>query len=376
MLTDRRQRLLRLMLSVESPLTASEIGRHIQCPAHSVRYDLEALDQWVSRLGAQLVSTAGVGYHLAGDLERIRWALEQFSQDKDHDYVLSPRERVRHLLLHLLGESQNQPLQSFAERLRVGKSTVHADLAAVGNWAQARGITLERSIAGVRTDGTETLRRQAMADLVMELADEGQLAMLMDGHPDADPLQALLQPMLPFVDWLAIGDAVREAESPQLGVHLAIMVSRLASGSALPFNPEQSESVAGTEELSRAEAMAESIEKRCRARIPSTERAALAQYLGASRLTANKSTPDMLSQADLELARTLAVVVQSRLGVMLAQDQDFVIGLALHLLPVRHRLRRGLVMDNPLLTEIRVKFAAAYRAASWVLWASPSSCQA
>src|SRR4051812_39823517 len=130
MLTDRRQRVLRLMLSVERPLTAAEIGRQVDCPAHSVRYDLEAIGQWVIRLGGQLISLAGVGYHLEGDLDRLRWALDQFTQTSVHEYVLSPRERVRRVLLHLLADSDHHPLQTFADQLRVGKSTVHADLAA------------------------------------------------------------------------------------------------------------------------------------------------------------------------------------------------------------------------------------------------------
>jgi transcriptional antiterminator len=66
-LNDRRQRLLRLLLTANGPLPATEIGRLLGYPARSVRDDVEALSDWVAAHGARLVSIAGVGYRLEGE---------------------------------------------------------------------------------------------------------------------------------------------------------------------------------------------------------------------------------------------------------------------------------------------------------------------
>lgn len=365
MLNERRQQVLRLLLSSEDSLTAAAIGRTLGIAARSVRYDLQAVDQWIKGHGAQLVGTAGVGYRLEGPLAATRAALDQLGRTHVpvYEYVLSPRERVRRQLLHLLGEPGPVSLQALADRLGVGKSTVHADLSALDAWVTRRGLTVDRSHAGIRLTGPEGLVRQAMADLVMELADEGQLAMLMDGHPDSEPLLSLLRPMLPRVDWLAVGAAVQQAGSPELAVSLAVMVNRLAGGCTLPYSPEQVERAMKTDEWRRAQAAALAVEHCCGVRVPSTEVAALALLHATVRPDVAGNAPGALSEGDLAMARSLAGMVQARLGVPLAQDQEFVMGLAIHLRPIEHRLRRGLVVDNPLLGEIRAKYPPAYRAA-------------
>ncbi|HHW14795.1 MAG TPA: PRD domain-containing protein, partial [Firmicutes bacterium] len=368
MLNTRRQQILRLLLSAEGALAAAEIARLLECPIRAVRHDLETLAGWVTRYGAWLVGTAGVGYRLEGDRQRVREALDSLSRSKVpvYEYVLSPRERVRRFLLHLLGAEGITPLHLLAELTGVGKSTAHGDLPAVETWAGARGLALERSHAGVRLKGPESAWRQAMADLILELADEGQLAMLMDGHPEAESLQVLLQPMLPHLDWLAIGAVVKEARVPELGVYLGVMVSRLLSGHTVIFSPERLEQARERPEWRRAQALAAALENACQVRLPSTELAELATLLADAREGADGDATAPLSEDDLAVAKAVAGLVQSRLGVALTQDQEFVLGLALHLRRVRHRLGRALVTDHPLLDEVRVKFAAASRVAEEV----------
>lgn len=361
MLNDRRQRVLNLLLSADRPLAAAEIGRGVGCPARSVRYDLIGVGDWVKRYGARLVAVTGIGYSLQGDLKKVGAALDQLAQNPQpvYEYILSPRERVRRLLLQLLADDQGKSLHALAERLGVGKSTVHSDLEAMGSWVSSRGLALERSHTGVRVTGLESLRRQAMAHLIAELADEGQLTMLMDGHPDSRPLLALLQPLLPNLDWQLVGHLVRAAEIPELGVTLAVMLSRLGAGYTLPFSPEQVEQAMGTPGWHKVQDLAVSLEQACKVRLPSTEMASLSLFLETMRAGGDH----VVTEGDLAVARSLAGLVQSRLGVPLSQDQEFVMGLALHLRPIEHRLRRGLAVENPLLAEVKAKYPAALKAA-------------
>jgi len=363
MLNDRRQRVLRLLLSTREDVSAAEIGQTLACPARSIRYDLSAIGQWVERHGASMVGTAGIGYRLEGDLGRVREECDRLAQSEVpvYEYVLSPRERVRRMLLLLLGEERPRSLQSLADRLGVAKSTVHTDLDTLQGWVAARGLILERNHGGLRLLGAEVIRRQAMADLVAELADEGQLATLLDGAPEAHALLALLRPMLPEVDWVALGAVAREAGSPDLAVYLSVMVSRLATGHALSLTPDHIARVAATPEWQRARVVADRVEEACRIRIPPEEVANLAVVLEGARTGAEDLTA--LPEASLGMARALAGLVQTHLGMPLAQDPEFVMGLALHLKPVQHRLQRGLAVENPLLDEVCAKYPMALRVA-------------
>ncbi|MFZ5813955.1 MAG: BglG family transcription antiterminator [Bacillota bacterium] len=363
MLNERRQRALHMLLTAEHPLPAAEIGRWLGCPARAVRYDLEAISEWVSRHGGRLVGVAGIGYHLEGDLHRVREALESLPlwEGPPMDYILSPRERVRRLLLHLLGAGAPLSLQVLADRLGVSKSTVHNDLTAVEDWCWVRGLMLERTSAGALVAGREPLLRKAMADLIMELADEGQLALLLEGHPDVEPLQLLLRPMLPRIDWLALGRAVREVPSPEVTVHLIVMVSRLLDGCTLTYQPNLLERVTGHGAWHRARRLAAAVTRECRITLPTTEQAMLALLFETARAPVDDAASP--SEEDLATARSLAGLLQAHLGVSLVEDQEFVVGLALHLRPIRLRVLRQLTIENPLLNEVRTTYPAAYRAA-------------
>ena len=70
----------------------------------SVRYDLELLCDWVAAHGGAAASTAGVGYHLEGDTDRVRRHLDRLMTGgpPPSEYIPSPWERVRRLLLMCL----------------------------------------------------------------------------------------------------------------------------------------------------------------------------------------------------------------------------------------------------------------------------------
>lgn len=365
MLTDRRQRLLRLLLTANGPLAATEIGRLLGYPARSVRYDLDILSDWVADYGAELISTAGVGYVLQGDRERLRAALDQLgpSSAVPYEYVLSPRERVHRLLIWLLGESEPLSHQELADRLGVSRSTVYNDLASVQTWLGRRGLVLQRLQNGIGLQGPEDLWRQAVADLIGELADEGQVAILLDDEAGKEPLGSLLDPLVPASYWCKVGQIVRSAGIPEMAVHVAVMVSRLAKGYPLPFRAHQMERAAESRFWPLAQSVCIQAGERFHLRFPPMEAAQLALLMQTVNLPATPFGSVALNDEEMALGRSLAMWIQTRLGVPLMQDDEFVVGLALHLRPARHRLERGQVVENPLLDEIKGKYPAVFQAA-------------
>lgn len=364
MLNDRRQRLLHLLLMASGPLSAAELGRLLGYPARSVRYDLEAIADWVKGYDARLVARAGVGYYLEGDLQKVREALSRLplADTPPYEYVLTPRERVRRILLLLLGPGGPHRLRDLAARLGVGRSTVYTDLAGVEAWLRKRGLELVRA-PGIRVEGSETAWRRAMTDLVMEELDEGQLAMLLEGRPEAAALQSLLRPLLPQVDWPALGAVLRDAGPPELVVYLTVMLSRVAAGHTLPPDPQLVERVRGTWSWQRAHLVCSELEKRFGLPLSATERAQVAVMVQATHRAPVPATEADLSDSERRLVRRLASLVQTRTGVPVTQDPDFLLNLALHLRPIRQLLGLSQRPVNPFLDEIRSSYAPAYRVA-------------
>lgn len=70
--------------------------------------------------GVELISTAGIGYSLAGDLDNLRAVLDRVvtADGVPYEYVLSPQERVRHILLLMLGDDRTYTLHEDLPRPR------------------------------------------------------------------------------------------------------------------------------------------------------------------------------------------------------------------------------------------------------------------
>ncbi len=364
MLNQRRLRLLQLLLAAERPLSAAEIGRLLGCPKHSVRYDMEALAGWVTRYGCSVSATPGAGYALTGDREAVRRAVEELvtAERVPYEYALSPKERVRRILLELFRENANCTMRELADALCVSRSTVHTDLDAVADWAEKRGLQLHRNQSGLRLTGPEMNFRLAMVDLIADLVDEGRIPMLLEDVEETDALRALLQPLVPAEFWFDVGEIVRSHQVPELAPQLAVMVSRLSAGHTLTEDelsgPPLSEAL-----MEKARTLARAFEERFGLQVPPAEVMGIGRLMQSFLVPRDASGSLDIAEESYALARCLTMMIQARLGVSLIDDAEFVRGLAMHLQPVRYRLRWGLAQDNPLLAEIKEQYPVAYRAA-------------
>lgn len=382
MLNQRRAAIVRRLLTESCPgPTVAALAAEHGVSERLIRYDLEAIAEWLQNHGGQLRNDSQGGFCLAGDTDRIGAALKELGAAKPGpaDYALSPEERRLRIVRSLLTAPGFETVPALARRLQVSRGTVYTDLEAVEAWLRGFGLTLEkRPNAGVRILGAELgWRRAACAFLAEQVGAEHLTRWVLEGglshqeHPDQPEVVTPREVQHAVASIRRSEEALSlrlsDASFTDLALYLAVMIHRRRAGktmTAAPTGSPADQDQARTREWEIAESLLADVRAACDLPQVPAERAALAQHLqqAGTRLEGHGPTA-AAGEAELRLATTFVRQVGSLIGVDLQQDPDLIPGLALHLRPVPFRLRQFPPLQNPMLPQIQAMFPDMYRAA-------------
>lgn len=157
MLNQRRAAILRRIHTEVQPGPAvKSLAAEHGVSERLIRYDIEAIAEWLRKRGAWLTSDPSLGIGLAGDLDRVQRDLQKLGGNVPNpvEYVLSPVERRHRIIEALLLAPGRVTVPVLAQRLSVSRGTVYADLEAVETWFSSFGLALDkRPNAGVHIVG-------------------------------------------------------------------------------------------------------------------------------------------------------------------------------------------------------------------------------
>lgn len=382
-LSAREYEILNILLLQKEPVSVQTLAAKIGASPRTVRNDLQSLDKWARKRGFQIVRRPRYGVWLDGETGRFP-ELKQSAEQEKTDELFSPRERQREIMIELLLREEPVTIKELRSVLKVSDGTILSDLDQLVPWFAQQGLQLiRRRNWGIKVDGPEDRRRQAICDLLRNYANEQQLIGFLIGIRNPRVGEERLDPgtlvhlrkLMDLSQLATIEKIVRRAEDDLgfrfadgayagLTVHLAIAIQRIKTGKDVAIPVEQLAALSDKPEFSIAEKMARSLEEELGLSIPRSEIGFITLHLLGAKLR-ETGVPDEKA-IDLELqslARTLIEVAEGVLGLSLADDPQLVKGLALHLGPTVTRLRYGLTIKNPLLEEIREKYPQCFLAA-------------
>ncbi|MBN1243451.1 MAG: transcription antiterminator [Spirochaetales bacterium] len=381
-LTGRQGAILGVLLEEGRETTLGRIAEALGVSARTVHRELARLAAPLrARFGISLSSRAGHGLALVGSPEAL--AACRAELERSAPRALDGEERSRALALILLDSSEAVKLYALALELKASTALVRRDLETLRPWLALHGLSLTlRKGLGVRVEGGESSRRQAIASLAMEqLGEAGILSMLggtvRDGACPDGPLARLLG-ACPAASLRAAERALSglpkgtlPALAPRdylaLVVHLAVALARDSKGARLEPSDARPSDAGGT---TQTEFDAASIARHCVSALPALagSPAAEAEVAAAERFLrgAKIERPDAgLLDAGLgSVAEASALATEC--GRLLGRDFDgdrvLRDGLAAHWGPAAYRLRNGLPIRNPLLERIRGEYPEVFAA--------------
>nr|WP_281176773.1 BglG family transcription antiterminator [Fervidicola ferrireducens] len=364
--------MLKKLINSKRPLKIAELAGMFQVSKRTVRYDLDAIDNFLKDNNLpQLLRKPKVGVKFDGTLEDEEKLFSLLDQVNFTNYVLSQKERINFIISELIQQKDYTNINYLADKLSVSRSTVVKDLRKVREWLRSHGLELSAvPRRGLKIAGEEKQLRRAAIELLTEnldiyrFLDVFKETMHFSRENLFDNYGAKL---FKDIDIKYIEECLKIAEKELdivfsdaafsgFVVHLAMAIKRIKLGKDIVMPQEELESLKITKEFAVASNIAKMLEEHYRISIPIEEIGYIAIHLLGSTTARVKDIEDENWMEYQILVQQIISLVSNNMGVDLFQDKQLFDGLLEHLRPTVYRLRHDLSIKNPILDEIKLNY--------------------
>jgi len=378
--TRRERQIVKVLL--EGPTTAEKISNRLGVSRRTVLRDLPGLSEKLGDLGIKLCRKSGKGISLEGEsdsLERLKQELEKSPEEEG----IGPAERQKLIMLFLLEKKEPQKLYSLSQEFGVTESTISNDLDKVERMLSGYGLKLVRRPGlGVFIKGPERNIRQLITDLFYEHFDETWLVRLMRENLQGSASENVINRFFGFIEkeWLKEIEIILKktmeesginlADSAFLGllVHIALALKRLKNGEAISMDEGVLSGLKETREFQLAARLAGRLRSAFGMEIPEEELGYITMHLlGAKLRGGQEDFRELFAMSHREAVKASLEVLKEagrELNKDLAKDPRVVEDLAIHLKPAIARMKMGMEIRNPILSQIKEEYPDLMSAAA------------
>ncbi|MFW5686835.1 MAG: BglG family transcription antiterminator [Halanaerobium sp.] len=381
-ISSRTKKIIKILIENDDYIVTDQIAEKLNVSSRTILRELKKVEKWLQSNDILLEKKKGTGIRLdcsQKDKIRIAEILEFEAVDKHY----SPAERKMIILSELLRDQRPNKLYAFTRVCNVSEATVSHDLDEIEGWLNDYQLKLIRKPGlGVYLEGKERDIRKASINLLYQNFNlEEILLLLQDKY--SEPENKLRKNLsknrllnLIGLDTINLLDnyikKLEKKMSYQLAddayaalmVHLAIALKRIKDGEEITINPEIIANLKGKREFVIARELVSSIAAAFKVEIPEAEVAYVTMHLMGSKGRGGIYNDEISMTEDYHLVNITRKMIEKaeiELGIYLEDDEELLIGLVRHLEPTINRIKLNLDIRNPLLTEIKEKYAELFK---------------
>lgn len=349
-------------------ISGSELARMMRVTDRSVRAYIRQANDSLAGF-ASISSECHRGYSLSvTDEPRFSGWLRKEGEPANRGGI-TPDERVAFLLNTLLTRTDWVTIDELSELLHVCRMTISADLKHVEERLGRFGLSLERRPRyGMRVTGDEMGRRVCLAAGVVESLVENRPSGSESSDARAlatmrlDDIARIVDAALDVTGWV-----VNSLAYQNLLVHIAITVLRAGEGNFIPMDDATLERIRTSAAFPVAERIASGIEGLHAVTLPQSEVAYIAIHLAGKQSTIPgapatdaDADPLVINDEVWDAVSEMLALVWRVYHFDLRNDLELRMNLARHIVPLAVRLKYGMKIENPVLSDTRKRYPLAY----------------
>lgn len=383
---QRCGKILTILLKVDDSLVIKDLASQFDVSGRTVRNDLKKLESWLEERNIDLVKKPGVGVWIDISPQRRKILLRKINELEKYKEDVSPEKRKEFILKYLLYQDKKYTMQNLADKLFVSRSTIYKDLEEIESWLNEYDLSLERrQNYGIFVKGNEKNWRKAVADLLVRLKNNQELKTMLENELNDNPnmnedIYQQLTELFGDINFKDIENIIKEVEIESgflftdeavtaLVVHIAIALERLKKDKDIKMSEEQLKVLKDKEEFLIASKITKKIELKWEYQIPEAEIGYISLHILGSKLQQHLKKKDVKKVIDnsdshtVKVAQKIIEMSGEILGYNLKNDEELLLGLILHLRTAINRLKYGLSIRNPILTQIKENYPSIFGAA-------------
>lgn len=374
--------LYKYLVDQKEPVAIQVLSEILDVSSRTIRYDLNEIEDLIQKYELKLIKKPNFGVLLEGDAEDQFKVFAEFNNFYNSRHFRSAKMRKYLILYRLFQKKEPILIFELADLLDVSSATVSKDLDEVEAWLQSRDLELiRRRNYGVEIKGAEINIRHAMKSLLNESYETGNMIELLNKSNKKVDFKSRLdhgyneeiKNLLGELNLSEIEEIVKVAEKELkirftdsaftgLIVHVAFAISRLLAEQDIKIAPERLQAVKDKKEYQIAKKIALLLEKKFPVAIPEDEIAFITIHLLGAKMREGEVKADFAENELEYLVKEMIRVVEKYFSVNLSADQKLFSGLLIHLQAIVNRIIFDLPIKNPLLADIKDKYAEVFQA--------------
>lgn len=365
---ERQKKLLQLLAEQKTHKPASFFGSHLKVSAKTIYSDLQELDGYLKRYDISIDRIPRMGIRLEGD-EAARTALFRDLSEQGEPRELSLENRRMALLKEIILEQRHPGLEALSARFLVSKTSLYKDLDWLRSLGGEESLEITSGPEGIRCAGSERVIQKAVLTGLME--ETSRKAGSRWGNLELAEKSLFPPKVLDCVtgvlarDYADLTEGVSEYYLCSLQAVLLIFVTRLAEGCHMePDEDFLFNTIRYMETYVVANSMAQIFFRTLDIVFSTDDLEYLSRQLFAHRITTQLRRRDLSYD---ELASRLIRRLEEVEKVRLDGDEQLRQALLYHLPPMMLRLKKRIVVENPLLEEIKIQYSELFRIMWYVL---------
>jgi lichenan operon transcriptional antiterminator len=338
---------------------AESFAEKLHLSAKTVRNLLKQINRLIKGHGAAIESKPGSGFCLRV-YEQKAW--EEFKdfylkQSDKKNLPQTSKERIQYLLEYLIYSTDYIKLDDLSESMYISKRTLTNDLKDIEKIIKPYNIELIRKPNhGIKLKGKEFSLRLCLANYIVT---SSQTKIMNENNMDilAKCIQDCLRAFNYHLSDIALQNLI---------IHLFIAIKRIKGNHYIPLEEEWINGSYNDDEYLIASKIVEKIQENYQVQFPESEIRYVALHLAGKRTLAESHGSENIV-IDHETNMLVCAMIQSvydAFKVDFRNDLDLKISLCQHLIPLKIRIQCDMNMRNPLLKDIKERFALAYAMAA------------
>ena len=381
----RQQTIIRTLLNAHGKSTLKDLAEITSLSPRVIRYNMDIVRSWLMCWDIEFINRPGYGVEVVSSQQMKSELLQHINSMDGCNIILSKKQRMRIILLHLLTTKEPLSASHLAEVENFSRSTLFKDICDIETWLETYNINLiRRSSKGIWIEGSEESRRFALSRLMREeLGEDAWYALprfFLENQKHYN--RSISTPFSHFLSNLDLnftrkmiryieentGLKMTVISQVEIMVYLAIMIQAALQGQQIddPLDEALSDSIENSASL----AIAYQIEKQYHIKLNEKEREIIAALIKNSKLdlpmnldAPNSKIIPLASQNSLKMAQELINVCSMRLHPMIKIDNLLLSELASHLDYAIFRLSHHIPIRNQYIDILKEKYAQIYRVA-------------
>lgn len=362
MLNARQVRLMFEMYEAGGTyFTASDFSKKYRVSVRTIQADMKEIKEELEKAGlARLMSKQGRGSYLAvEDAEMFSDWINNLYLQHAVGSLSYPLNRATKIVFILLGRFREMPMYELENELFISRSTLLTDLRSVQKSLDPFHLSVQRKDNRLRIVGSEIDKRRCLAENGLYLAHLQGVEADRDNHIDLQRISYLKDVLLSvFVEFHYY---IQDADFSNAVLTLNIMLHRAQKN----FFIRQDELRITDDiekELQISRRIFDQLSHRFLCRFPAEEVNFFAVYLKGQEIFKNH---DIISKELDDFIRGAFLKIKANYGVDFTNSISLRIAVALHCIPLMIRVKYGMQVQSPSLTEVRETFPLGYEIATY-----------